>query len=383
MLPSQRHLFSIPDEIAYFNGAYMGPQLHESRDRLLAGVHLKSSPWNWTVGQFFDEADEIRALCADLFGGNSDNYAVVPSASYGLATAARAIEPTLKAGDEVLVLAEDFPSNILTWRRVCAETGAVLITLSKPVEADWTSCIVENIGAATKVISIPSCHWTNGESIDLEKIGQICSELGIIYVVDATQTLGAMPHSVTDMQVDFLVSAGYKWLLCPYGFSILFVHDKWFGARPLEETWISREDAADFAGLVRYHEKYQTGARKFEMGQKGIPTLLPGAIAALQQIQSWGIANISQTIASCTNDLAQFFNAEGFQPILASKRVPHILGIHLGTRSNSSINFVAALREKQVYISQRGNSLRIAPHVHVNAGDMIKLKESFQALYID
>ena len=367
---SQRNLFDIPDDIAYFNCSYMSPQLNESRTLLMNGVNRKSNPWNWIASDFFSQAEEIRLLCASLFGGKNDNYAVIPSASYGLSTAARAVEPTLKKNDQILILAEDFPSNVLAWRRVCAEVDSEIITLSKEIGSDWTSTILKNIDSKTKVVAIPSCHWTNGEIIDLEKIGTKCKELGIIYVVDATQTLGAMPHSVETIQADFLVSSGYKWLLCPYGFSILFASEKWYDARPLEETWLGRENVENFAGLIMYNDNYQKGARRFEMGEKGIPTILPGAIAALQQIKKWGVENISSSLGIINNQLSSFFTSNGFQAIENKMRVPHILGINLGADNK---NYVSELKEKNIYISQRGKSLRIAPHLHITRDDMEKL----------
>ncbi len=377
LLHTQRKLFDIPADIAYFNCSYMGPQLNASRDSLIEAVNMKSNPWTWPSSQFFDEAEQIRVLCSSLFGAKNDNYAVVPSASYGLSTAARAIEPILKKGDQVLILAEDFPSNVLTWRRVCKETEAEIVTISKEVGLDWTNTILDNITDKIKVVSIPSCHWTNGESIDLEIIGNKCKTLNIIYVVDATQSLGVMPHHVETMQVDFLIAAGYKWLLCPYGFSILYVQDNWFNARPLEETWLARENAENFAGLVNYNDNYQIGARKFEMGGKGMPTILPGAIAALKQINTWGIENISKSIGSINDELSAFFINCGFHTIKNENRVPHILGINL---DSDKTNYVSALKDKNVFISQRGNSLRVAPHLQINQADIERLKQEVSNL---
>jgi len=377
VLPTQRELFDIPSNIYYFNCSYMGPQLNVSREHLIQGVKMKSSPWTWPVSQFFEEAEQVRVLCASLFGGKNDNYAVIPSASYGLGTAARAIEPLLKKGEQVLILFEDFPSNVLTWRRVCKETGAEIVTISKQDGLDWTNTILNSINEKTKVVSIPSCHWTNGEIIDLEIIGNKCNSLNIIFIVDATQSLGAMPHNVESLQVDFLISACYKWMLCPYGFSVLFVHDKWFESRPLEESWLARENAENFAGLVNYNEIYQVGARKFDMGEKGMPTILPGALTALNQIKDWGIENISNTIKEINNELSNFFINCGFQPIKNENRVPHILGINLGTNTT---DYVGTLKAKNVFISQRGNSLRITPHLHINQNDIEKLKQEVRTL---
>jgi kynureninase len=118
VLPSQRHLFDIPEEVAYFNSAYVSPQLNESRARLLSAAQEKSRPWDRVAPDFFDDAETIRELCARIFGGDTNGYAVVPAASYGLSAAARALEPQLKSGDRILVVAEEFPSNVLPWKRV-------------------------------------------------------------------------------------------------------------------------------------------------------------------------------------------------------------------------------------------------------------------------
>jgi len=145
----------------------------------------------------------------------------------------------------------------------------------------------------------------------------------------------------------------------------------------LEETWLGRENAENFAGLVNYNDNYQNGARKFEMGEKGMPTILPGAIAALEQIKEWSIENISNSIGVINNELSSFFLEAGFEPIKKDKRVPHILGIDLGT---DITNYVGSLKEKNVYISQRGNSLRIAPHLHTTNDDIDILKYEFSKL---
>src|SRR5258706_13024144 len=101
ILPSQRHLFDVPDEIAYFNNAYLAPQLKASRERQFAGVRARSYPWERTAASFFEDAETVRALCSRLLGGDADGYAVTPAASYGVSSAARAFEPQLKRGDRI------------------------------------------------------------------------------------------------------------------------------------------------------------------------------------------------------------------------------------------------------------------------------------------
>jgi len=377
-LPSQRHLFDVPDEIAYFNNAYLAPQLISSRERQLAGIRTRSYPWERTAASFFDDAETVRGLCARVLGGDADGSAAVPAASYGVSTAARAIEPQLKPGDGILVIDEEFPSNVLPWKRVAQETGATVVTVPTPADGNWTQAILGYIDRNIKVVSVAPGHWTNGARIDLQPVGKACRDIGAMLVVDASQSLGAVPFSIAQIQPDFLVAAAYKWLLCPYGFAVLYVSEKWRNARPLEESWLARERAEDFANLVKYSDTYMPGARRFDGGQKCSSTILPGAIAALEQIQAWGVENIAATAAVTNAAIAARLQRLGFKVPAEARRSPHMFGAQLPDGYEG--NIVAELRKRDIYISQRGNSLRFSSHLHVNAHDVDRLVQALEEL---
>ena len=377
IIEPQRHLFDIPEEIAFFNIAYYSPQLNETMNRLLVGAVAKSHPWERVTADFFDDAETIRTLASTIFGGDSDGYAVVPSASYGLSTAARALEPHLKAGDRILIAAEEFPSNVFPWQRTAKEVGASVVTVPYPDDGDWTRAIASRIDKSVKVVATANCHWTNGAYIDLPTIGKACRDAGSILVVDVTQSLGVMPLPMDEVQPDFLVAAGYKWLLCPYGFSLLYVAEQWRDARPLEESWFARSNARDFTSLAEYSYTYMPGARRFEVGEK-CTAIIPGAIAALEQIGAWGIGNIAETLASINGRIGTHLEQLGFQLPDEAQRCPHMLGALLPEGQTGDL--VGALRKENIYISQRGNALRFAPHLYINSHDEERLMEALERL---
>jgi selenocysteine lyase/cysteine desulfurase len=377
IIPSQRHLFDVPEEIAYFNIAYYSPLLNESADRLVAAARAKSHPWERTSADFFDDAETIRTLASGIFGGDRDGYAIVPSASYGVSTAARAIEPLLKPGDRILVIAEEFPSDVFPWKRTAQEVGATLLTVPCPDDGDWARAIVQKIDTTVKVVNVSTCHWTNAAYIDLVPIARACRDVGAMLVIDATQTLGAMPFPMEEVQPDFLVTAGYKWLLCPYGFSLLYVSEQWRNARPLEEAWQARSNAEDFTSLANYSVTYKPGARRFDVGEK-CTALLPGATAALEQIGAWGVENIAATLSEVNSRIGAHLEQLGFRLPHDSQRCPHMLGAKLP--EGRSVNMVAALKERNIYISQRGNALRFAPHLYVTRHDEERLLEALDEL---
>src|SRR5580658_2550599 len=233
MTPCQRHLFDIPDDVAYLNCAYMSPLMKSAMDAGTAGLARKTHPWEITPDKFFTGADEFRATAAQLIDCSPGDIAIVSSASYGIATAARNLP--VKKGQSILVLEEQFPSNYYSWQRRAEETGAKLKVVAWPQDNDWTTGVLNSLTADVAIAALPHVQWTSGGRLDLIRIGETCREIGTALALDLTQSLGALPFSVRDVQPDFAVAASYKWLLGPYSVGLLYVAPKRQGGMPVEE----------------------------------------------------------------------------------------------------------------------------------------------------
>ena len=125
-----------------------------------------------------------------------------------------------------------------------------------------------------------------------------------------------------------MIAAGYKWLLGPYGFGFMYIANKHLQGKPLENNWINRSDSENFSGLVNYKDNYSEGARRFDVGQKSLLIKTPMMIAALAQIQSWGIENIASYTRHLTNHLVSRLENTSLSPIPIHERAPHICGIN-------------------------------------------------------
>src|ERR687894_2663044 len=126
-LGSKRDLFEIPEDIVYLNCAYMSPQLRPAREVGEKAVSRKSRPWEITPDDFFEDAEKSRALFARLVGGEAEGVALIPSVSYGIAVAAANVE--VEPGENILILEEQFPSNVYPWRALAKHSGANLVTV--------------------------------------------------------------------------------------------------------------------------------------------------------------------------------------------------------------------------------------------------------------
>ncbi len=249
MIPCQRHLFDIPDDIAYLNCAYFSPLMQKVREAGHLGVDRKSQPWKVGPEDFFTESEQARELFAQLIDANAADVAIIPAVSYGIAVAAGLVE--VNEGDEIVVLEDQFPSNYYPWLELARAKNARLVVVPRPQNWGWTSAVLESIGKKTVVVALPNVHWTDGSFVNLEKIAERCRQTNVELVLDATQSIGALPISVKEINPGFLVSATYKWLLGPYSFGFLYVRPDLQGKIPLEHNWINRKNSEDFWGDSR------------------------------------------------------------------------------------------------------------------------------------
>jgi selenocysteine lyase/cysteine desulfurase len=374
-LPCQRDLFDIPAEVAYLNCAYLAPQLRSVSDAGREAVGRKEAPWSISAPDFFDGTEALRTRVARLTGGDADGVALIPSVSYGAGIAAANLK--LGAGQEVLVLEDEFPSNRYPWEPAAAAAGARIVTVPRPADHDWTAALLERIGEATGVVAVPNCHWTDGGLVDLVRVGEAARASGAALVVDVSQSLGARPVDVAAVQPDVLISVGYKWLLGPYALGYCWIAPQHRGGLPLEQTWLGRAGSEDFTRLVGYTDQYRPGARRFDVGEASNFVLVPMALAALDQVLAWGVEAIAATIAPLAGRIAADAEALGVAVAPAHLRAGHMLGLRLPAGAGPAV--AEALAAERVHVSLRGDSLRISPNVYNTAEDLDRLRDVLAA----
>ncbi|WOF74934.1 aminotransferase class V-fold PLP-dependent enzyme [Parvibaculaceae bacterium PLY_AMNH_Bact1] len=380
LIPNQRSLFDIPDHIAYLNCAYMSPLLKNAAQAGEQAAASKKQPWNTTSDDFFTESETTRSLFASVVGADVEGISFIPSASYGIAIAAANIP--VGEGQEVLVLAEQFPSNIYAWERAADEQGGHIRTVVSPAETphgpDWTPAILDAITERTDIVALPHCHWTDGALIGLKSVSKKAKSVGAALVLDVSQSLGALPLNLADIDPDFVVAPTYKWLLGPYAMGFLYVAPRWREGRPIEENWLNRKGSEDFAGLVDYERDYQPGARRFDMGERANFQLMPMAKSALQQIADWGIENIAATLQTKTNAIADRAAKFGLTVSAPELRAPHFLGVRFPDGVPDGL--LDQLAKQHVYVSLRGTSMRVTPHLYNTDDDVDRLFAALQAV---
>ena len=300
-----------------------------------------------------------------MAGADPDGVAIVPSTSYGLAVAASNTEAA--PGDRVVLLAGDFPSGVHTWTAWAERRGAEVIQVERRPDQGWSEPLLDELDERVRVLSVPSVHWIDGSVVDLERLARRAREVGALLVVDATQSLGAMPLDLAALRPDYLVAAGYKWLLGPLGTSYLYVAPEHRDGRPLEENWANRAGAEQFERVASREPAYRPGARRFDAGQRSNFVLVPMAIAALEQVLEWGVEEIAAALEPVTTRIEDGARARGLDVTPARLRARHMLGIGLPTE--------AAKRwaAHDVHVEILGSIMRVSPHLHVRDGDLEKL----------
>jgi selenocysteine lyase/cysteine desulfurase len=376
MLPCQRHLFDIPDDVAYLNCAYMSPLMKAAAVAGNAGLARKEHPWEITPDKFFTGAEEFRSTAARLLDAPPECIAIVSSASYGVATAA--LNLPVRKGQHILLLDEQFPSNYYPWQRLAEDRGATFKTVAWPEDGDWTAAVLNSLTDDVAIAALPNVQWTSGGRLDLVRIGEACHKVGAALALDLTQSLGALPFSVRDVQPDFAVAANYKWLMGPYTTGVLYVAPKWHGGRPLEENWIQRANARDFASLILYTNDYDQGARRFDMGERSNFALLPAATCALKQLLEWGVAEISETAGTLNRGLASEAAGMGFSSLPEDLRAPHYLCLR--RKEGIPAGLPEILARQKVFVSVRGSSVRVTPHVYNSTEDVELLISCLQQI---
>jgi selenocysteine lyase/cysteine desulfurase len=373
LLPCQSHLFDLQDDkVCYVSGSSRSPMPKSVREIGIQTLNRKArTPWN--LG--YDEIEEsLRDAWKRLVNAPSNDYfAFVPSCSYAMSTAAKILSKHLKKDDEILILRDQYSSNVYCWQA----TGFKVVALSrgdgfmKRIET-----IMKQSDCRVKIVSLPQVQWCDGEAIDLERVGRLCRARGAHLVVDATQSLGAVPFDVQRIEnLAFVAASSHKWLMGPYGVCMLYVASRFWScddAEPLEQHEHNRQGADGKTCLpYPYEKKFKKGARAFDSGGRPNPVLLPMALEGVNVVLKWEPRRVLFTIRSLLKPLVMMISESCNNRLRIPSSYHHFFGISCKDDVTWADRCSSYLKANGFIVPSRFGSLRVSPHVY-NTPDQIK-----------
>jgi selenocysteine lyase/cysteine desulfurase len=304
--------------------------------------------------------ERARTAAARLINAEASDIALIPSISYGVATAAKMLP--IARGTRVIVLENDHSSPVLEWRTRAEAEGFSVETVRQPDDGDWTSAILESIeqsGAPpVSLASISSVHWSDGGLIDVDKVGAALRQRGAAFLIDATQSAGVLAMDVQRLDPDFVIFPTYKWLLGPYGRAFLYVAKRHQNGIPLEQTASGRRNVRAENAVYFTDVSYVGDARRFDMGERDHFVSMEMASIGMEMMADWGAPAIGQRLAMLTERIAAGVRDIGIHVPEPHPRAPHILS--LAFEGGMPAGLVEEWRSEGVYVARASGACGVA-----------------------
>jgi selenocysteine lyase/cysteine desulfurase len=369
MLASQRHLFEMPRDICYLNSASYSPLPSKTLEAGRAAVGRKGAPWTLDAAFANRQHERARAAAAALIQADPADIALIPSVSYGVATAAKLC--TIARGARVIVLEDDHSSPVLEWRIRADAEGFTVETVRRPDDGDWTSAVlaaIERPGAPpVGLASISSVHWSDGGLIDVDAVAAALKRQNAVFLIDATQSAGVLAMDVARLDPDFVIFPTYKWLLGPYGRAFIYVAKRHQDGLPLEQTSAGRRNVRAENDVYFTDLRYVADARRFDMGERDHFISMEMAAIGMEMLAGWGASAVAQRLASLTERIAEGVRGIGLRISDRRLRAPHILSLSFPNGMPQGL--IEGLATEGVYVAARLGRLRISPHVFNDEAD--------------
>ena len=340
------------------------------------GLKTKRAPHNILPEDFFSGVNSLKKAFAKLINlDEHERIAISSSVSYGLANITNNIQ--LKESDNIILIGDQFPSNVYPWMELTKKYNANLKFINKPNSENnagraWNKKILNSINKQTKVVAMGLLHWADGTIYDIEKIRKKTKEVDALLIIDGTQSIGVMPFDIKETQPDALICAGYKWLMGPYGIGLSYYGPFFDNGKPIEESWINRKNSEDFSNLINYEDEYGEYARRYSVGQQSNFINISMLKAGIDQLNHWGIENVYKYIESITTPCFPLLNKKNTWYEDSKFRSSHLFGI----RPKKNLKkILEKIRENNIFISLRGDIIRVSPSVYNTKEDVQKLFE--------
>src|SRR5712671_699680 len=361
------------DDATYLNFAAHAAIPRVALNAVQRSVAAKMQPHIVDDRSFFSVAASLRQTLATLIGANPDEVALTSGAGAGLAAIAYALK--WSRGDEVVFARGEFPVQHATWKPMEAREGIKVRIAVPQGQFIQSDDLVAAMTPSTRVVSVSHVRFDDGSMLDVSSLAAACKRNGTLLVLDVSQSCGAIPMNVRSLRADFIVCAGYKYLLSPWGTGFVWTRKSTLERlRPGPYNWLSQGvetfahlnyvDPGPSSTMSRWDTAEASSLFNFNL------TVMEASVKFVLQAGPAFIRDHTQTLIN------YFFERlpEGCQlasPFESTRR--GVFGcIDVGNRKDTEALY-QTLRKEGFVVALREGRIRIAPHLLNTRQDMDRL----------
>jgi cysteine desulfurase / selenocysteine lyase len=363
------------DDASYLNCAGQAPMPKASLRAAQNALEWKKFPHRMPDEAYFDIPNRIRASIAKLIGAHADEIALTTGASAGMAAVGYGL--TWKSGDEIITAAGEFPLQFSTWRPIEKREGAVLKIVDPAGRFIGADDLIAAMTPRTRLVSVSLVRFDDGSLLDAARVAAACHAQGALLLLDISQACGAMPLDVATLGADFVVCAGYKWLLGPYGTGFFWAKSKLIDAmRPGPFYWqaIAGVETGHFGSLSFSDATPAAGARRWDSAETASYfnlAALDVSLGLVLQIGAAAVAEHNRALIEFMYERLPKDRCVPSSPLDAAQRGPY--GCFVARTPEKTAEIFARLAKENVVVSLREGNIRVSPYVFNTERDIDKL----------
>ncbi len=358
---------------AYFDHGAVAPLSEPARRAVLDWVNQAAEMGDTVWPTWARQIEQVRTTAGRLVNASPEEMALVPNTTAGISLVAEGFP--WRAGDNVVTVAGEFPSNLYPWMHL-ADRGVEERRVKLDGEAVDPNRIADACDARTRLVAVSWVGYASGWRIDVAEMARVAHAWGALLFLDAIQGLGVFPLDVRATDVDFFAADGHKWMLGPEGAGLLYVkHEHLDRLRPLGVGWNSVCESRNFD---RVELRFRPTATRYEGGSQNMVGF-HGLGASLELLERFGLSAQRSAVADrvlaigdhACERLARLgariasFRGDG------GRHASGIISFELPDRDPQDV--VRACAQQQVVLSCRHGRLRISPHAYNNEEDIDRL----------
>jgi cysteine desulfurase/selenocysteine lyase len=361
------------EDATYLNLAGQSPMPKVAVRAVQAALEWKKFPQRIPDSAFFDVPNRIRTSIAKLIGAQLEDIALTSGASTGMSALAYGLN--WRAGDEVLTATREFPLQYATWKPMEQREGIQLSIVSPRDRFLTTDDVIAALTPKTRLVSVSLVRFDDGVLLDAGRLATACHAQGALLALDASQACGAVPINVQEMGVDFLISAGYKFLLGPFGTGFFWAKPELMASmRPGPFYWMAAKGVDNFASMDFANPAPAPGAKRWDAAETANyfnHAALDASVEFVLQAGPEAIQKHCRNLVDLLYERLPKDRCVPASPLDAAQRGPY--GCFAARAPEKTVALYERLRKESIIVSLREGNIRVSPYLFNTERDIDRL----------